>query len=77
VLFFNLWYNVRMSKKDYIAIAKIIKGYSPNPAKFRDAMGASASFTALQITGDLADYFESRNPKFDRIKFLEACGVCK
>jgi len=46
-----------MSKKDYEAIAKIIK--------FNE--------TKAQITLGLASIFEDNNSKFDTGKFLEAC----
>lgn len=29
------------------------------------------------ICGNLADYFATDNPKFDRARFLQACGVTK
>lgn len=46
------------TKKDFEAIAEIIY----------------TSHTAGQIAWDLAAYFEAQNPRFDRIRFLEACG---
>ena len=54
-----------MTKKHYEAIASIVK----------------LNFDGTQpvLARDLADYFEQDNPKFDRARFLEACGVetCK
>lgn len=50
-----------MSKKDYEAIAKIIK--------FNE--------TKAQITLGLASIFEDNNSKFDTGKFLEACRSYK
>ena len=56
----------------YKAIAEIINdmkldGYMPRPAielQVRE-----------QVGGKLADYFAADNPRFDREKFLEACGL--
>jgi len=50
-----------MRKKHYEAIASIVK----------------LNFDGTQpvLARDLADYFEQDNPKFDRARFLEACGV--
>lgn len=31
--------------------------------------------TQRLMANDLADYFEQGNPRFDRQKFLEACGI--
>lgn len=65
-----------MTKRDYEAIAAIIK-------ERREAAGKAKSgptrltirFTAAAIARLLADYFASANPRFDRNKFLEACGL--
>lgn len=46
-----------MSRKNYEAIAKILK-----EAKYRD-----------NIIDDLADYFEDDNPNFNRDRFIAAC----
>lgn len=60
-----------LARKHYIAIAKIIKGehlqqaLNVNPQRTHDALKA--------VTSDLADYFESDNPQFDRGKFEYAC----
>lgn len=55
-----------MKKKHYEAIAKIIE-----PFWFNDL----DSPTATAIARRLADYFEQDNPRFDRARFLQACGV--
>lgn len=49
-----------MKKKHYDAIAAIVKKYERH---------------AEWIPEKLADYFEVENPKFQRAKFMEACGV--
>lgn len=54
-----------MTKKDFEAIAEILNNvdYS-NPEHSR-----------LFIVEKLADYFSTVNDKFDRERFLKACGV--
>lgn len=51
-----------MSRKDFEAIAKII----------RDAGACDPTEARTVISNDLADYFASCNPRFDRVRFLEA-----
>ena len=48
-----------MSKKDYIAIAAILRRNN----------------TKLQICMELAQYFKQENPNFNEEKFIEACYV--
>lgn len=33
--------------------------------------------TVERVAGELADYFKGDNPRFDRERFLEACGLSK
>ena len=55
-----------MTKKDYVAIAKVI----------HDNYGVSPSDVAREkIALALADVFKLDNPRFDRVRFLVACGV--
>ena len=54
-----------MTKKHYVAIAEIIKS---------EAMATPYGYRA-DIAGKLADYFKQDNPKFDRERFLTACGI--
>jgi len=60
-----------MTKKDYIALAKIIK----TNAKIADL---STGFTHVLITGsfmnELCQYLKNDNPNFDEVKFREATG---
>lgn len=56
-----------MSKKHFIAIAKIL-----------NMVGSSTGYdrsTATAIAHSLADVFQEENPRFDRSRFLDACGV--
>lgn len=52
------------TKKDYIAIAKIIKDNTHNN-----------NIDATQFTNYLSEYFKEDNPYFDWDRFLEACGI--
>ena len=57
-----------MTKKHYIAIAEII---ATNPFSHL-VSGHNANLdNALR----LADYFATDNPKFNRTRFLQACGI--
>jgi hypothetical protein len=55
-----------MTKKHYEAIAKAFYAYI--------ATNTGANI-ARPIAKDLADYFAQDNPKFNRSRFLEACGI--
>lgn len=59
-----------MTKKHYVAIAAAIKsGEEARP------VSATSASTQEQIAMACADYFASDNPRFDRARFLKACGV--
>lgn len=55
-----------MTKKHYEAIAKAFHAYIATDT------GANI---ARPIAKDLADYFSTDNPRFDRTRFLQACGI--
>lgn len=56
-----------MTKKHYDAIAGIITSWM----YYSD----ETTSTCRAIAYDLADYFATENPKFQRDKFLTACGI--
>jgi len=60
-----------MTKKDFKAIAEIIKQNEVNPVnpQLQDYL-----FRESLIEG-LADYLSTTNPHFDPDRFLAACGV--
>jgi hypothetical protein len=62
-----------MTKKHYTAIANVLK------AEYDDAMYRTEDFSepALiqEVAENLADYFATDNPKFNRERFLGACGI--
>lgn len=52
-----------MTKKDFEAIARILKS-------------KDGRIDAVEmIAEDLADLFAADNPRFDRDRFIEACGI--
>lgn len=53
-----------LSKKDFIAVAEIIRN--------RQIVDSGKSY--FLMASNLADYFQSENSLFDREKFLNACG---
>lgn len=59
-----------MNKKDYEAIARILRRRAPN-------FWTSAHETIADIAKDLADYFEKQNPLFNRKKFFKASRLDK
>ena len=54
-----------LSRKVYEAQAAIIKKHVPK---------AGRDF-CYEMATDLADYYGKDNPRFDRARFLEACGL--
>jgi hypothetical protein len=57
-----------MTKKDYELIARSI-------FVDRDTLDETQKETADFIACGLADQFQAMNPRFDRARFLTACGV--
>ena len=57
------------TKKHYKAIAEIVVRARKNPNL------ATVDGHCRQIASDLANYFATDNPRFDRDKFLSACGL--
>lgn len=57
-----------MSKRDYETIAAIVKNSLHSDGGVDDEQ-------AFQIAYDMADYFESTNPAFNRTRFMDACGL--
>ena len=56
-----------MSKKDYVAIAKIIKA----ARKFDGDVDCTPEID--YISTELAAFFRADNPAFDEVRFLKAC----
>jgi len=65
-----------ITKKHYIKIAEILNRQSIDLSRVdnKDYSLYEAKQTAVrQIIEDLANYFETDNPNFDKVKFKEAC----
>lgn len=56
-----------MTKKDYIAIARVLKS-----AEFAES---TANMTRDYIAREMATMLARDNSRFDRDRFLAACGV--
>jgi len=58
-----------MSKKDYVAVARAVD------RNIEDEGNDDAYKASCRLAERLADVFAADNPRFDRAKFLAACGV--
>lgn len=58
-----------LNRKDYKAITEIVK---KNTVRTSEIM---VCVKRANMVYDLADYFAQDNPRFDRDRFLEACGL--
>lgn len=56
------------TKKDMILAAEIVKTYNTGAPK---GMASPAQIAATAF----AEYFAKSNPRFDRARFLKACGL--
>ncbi len=59
-----------MTRKDYQLIANTFAKF----AKIQD-LDQSINWTGADLARNLADALQADNPRFDRARFLEACGV--
>jgi hypothetical protein len=59
-----------MSKKDYVTVARILhkqlKGWSSDPANWVAAQAVE------ETAEELADSFAADNPRFDKVRFMNA-----
>lgn len=66
-----------MTRKDYVAIAARLKDLrQPAPAA-DNAFGQGVNSALSAAAKELASIFAGENQSFDRVKFLEACGLSK
>ena len=56
-----------MTRKDYVMIAEVFANFA-NVCDLEETIGAD-------IARNLADALQADNPRFDRHRFLVACGV--
>lgn len=61
-----------MTRKDYVLIAEVIKTQIEMSIKFEEEESLAG---AKNIAYDLALRLSNDNPRFDRDRFLVACGV--
>jgi len=57
-----------MTKNHFEAVAEIIRGHIDT--NFTHGV----HLVQRDLINDLADYFKKENPKFDKKKFIKACG---
>lgn len=62
-----------LTRKDFKAVAEIIAQRKPSFTTSREDIGKMTACRYLAI--DLADYFAAQNPRFDRSRFMQACGL--
>jgi len=63
-----------MTRKDYIAIAEVIRQAGPAsgmPTDWKTGCNSAREYIARNLAYSLA----ADNPRFDRARFLKACGV--
>ncbi len=56
-----------MTRKDYVIIAEVFAQFG-NICNLEETIGAD-------IARNLADALQADNPRFNRARFLDACGV--
>lgn len=65
-----------MTKRHYIQIAQILKTERDVQAVYGDADIRHAAIAAVDdVSRQIADFCGRDNPRFDRARFLTACGV--
>lgn len=63
-----------MTKRHFEAIARMLRERVEFPDGTID-FDSGYRMATRHIAFDLADYFEEQNPRFDRQRFLTACGI--
>ena len=65
-----------LTKKDFKTVAEIIWNYLPMGNITAPEVSAKAILLENKVVVEkLADYFATQNPRFDRERFLAACGL--
>lgn len=64
-----------MSRKHYEAVAEILAKNARFYEGAPDMYGLGKREALVELTWDLAEYFTTENPNFDRQRFLKAAGV--
>lgn len=64
------------SKRDYTKIASVIKDERTRITRsIHSDVVVTVGASTRRVANALADYFQEDNPRFDREKFLHACGL--
>jgi len=68
-----------MTRKHFKAIAELLRARRLRAQNDHEFGGPDygVQCTIDEIAGDLASYFKSQNPRFDRERFLKAVGLEK
>lgn len=65
-----------VTEKDYVAIADITHNWLPLPNQYHKKYSAAElAAENLVFLHKLANYFAADNPRFDRSRFMRACGL--
>ena len=62
-----------MTRKDYIAIAAVFNARAQMARNIQNSASRLTHYT--EIMGDMADMLARDNARFDRSRFLKACGI--
>ena len=63
-----------MTRKDFVRIAAMINGHECPMGSNLDRLGGQNQ-SRIECAEKMADIFAADNARFDRAKFLKACGV--
>jgi len=67
-----------MTRKDYILIAARLKIAKADAVRSEDSRAAVDMCDGIDLAAEhLADALATDNPRFDRERFLKACGVAQ
>ncbi len=61
-----------MTKKDYVLLAGVLKKFR-EPSDPDDGHAGIRNTQTYRIARKIAETLESKNPKFDRLRFLREC----
>lgn len=64
-----------MTRKDYIKIARAIANTPDGYAWRLEEQKTAVSIALRGLTYQIADILAEDNPRFDRARFVEACGI--
>lgn len=62
-----------MTRKDYEKIARVMREYKSEANSHSDSPWRNTA--RVELVSRIADMLEQDNPRFDRARFLIACGL--